>query len=349
MTIETKMMKKFYIFLFALLINSSIASAYEFLEVNKLYRLLGDKHETSTDFRSISIKGAKTLNDFDKDFRLFNSHTKAYLYYKNNLVKVLDLPTEDSSAEAWRTTLTDILSTYNQYSSISDENKQRLEKLVIKNVAKNIDKNSRIEEDSLKSKKLSFKIKNNIIYISSQNFYNGLADDIKKITSENTNTVGLILDLRNNKGGDFAEAVKVADLFLDNSLIAYSVENGKTNYYNSSKGDVLEGKQIVVLVNNKTASAAEIVTAALGEQSRATIIGTKTYGKGSIQSVYHIDNRNLYVTSGFTYTPSGKMINEAGIIPQICTGIQNSCKISDNKNSSKDILLAINLIKNSLV
>ena len=132
-------------------------------------------------------------------------------------------------------------------------------------------------------------------------------------------------------------------------LIIATGENGKTNYYNSSKGDILRGKQMVVLVNNKTASAAEIVTAALGEQSRATIIGTKTYGKGSIQSVYHIKNNDLYITSGLTYTPSGKMIDSQGILPQICTGISDSCQITNDKEAKKELKIAKEIIKNNLV
>ena len=104
----------------------------------------------------------------------------------------------------------------------------------------------------------------------------------------------------------------------------------------------------MLLVNSKTASAAEIVTAALLEQSRALVVGTKTFGKGSIQSVYNVLDKNLYVTSGVTYTPSGKIIDNEGIIPQICTGVHNSCSVTDNKNTLKDIILAINLIKNNL-
>ena len=89
------------------------------------------------------------------------------------------------------------------------------------------------------------------------------------------------------------------------------------------------------------------VAGALGEQSRAIIVGTRTFGKGSLQSVYHVKDNNLYITSGYTYTPSGKKIDEVGITPQICTGIENSCNITDSQNSSKDILTAINLIKSN--
>ncbi len=114
-------------------------------------------------------------------------------------------------------------------------------------------------------------------------------------------------------------------------------------------GGALTGLGIgIVIINGASASAAEIVAGALGEQTRATVVGTRTFGKGSVQSVYSLENSNLYITSGYTYTPSGKRIDESGIVPQICTGISDSCVTSDNKDAFKDVLMAIKLIKNNL-
>lgn len=100
-----------------------------------------------------------------------------------------------------------------------------------------------------------------------------------------------------------------------------------------------------MLTGRITASAAELVAAALSEQSRATLIGTRTYGKNSIQSTYRIKDRILFLTSGHFYTPSGKSLEKDGLTPQICTGINNSCISPDSTNSAKDIQIAINLIK----
>lgn len=103
-----------------------------------------------------------------------------------------------------------------------------------------------------------------------------------------------------------------------------------------------------MLTGRITASAAELVAAALSEQSRATLIGTRTYGKNSIQSTYRIKDRILFLTSGHFYTPSGKSLEKDGLTPQICTGINNSCISPDSTNSAKDIQIAINLIKKEL-
>ena len=102
------------------------------------------------------------------------------------------------------------------------------------------------------------------------------------------------------------------------------------------------------MTNEQTASSAEIVAAALSEQGRAITVGTQTYGKGSIQKVYHLKDVTFYLTNALVYSPSGKLIENNGIKPQICSGVENSCIVSDENNPNKDILLAINLIKNNL-
>ncbi len=323
------------------------ANAYEFNKINELYSVLEKKHIDTADFKKISLSGLDYLNKIDKNFRLYNSDTKAYFYNQNNLVKTFILPQKNNNY-LWKNLLTDILKTYTSSSTKFLGKEQLLEDKILNILAQNIDTYSRIENIYNNKVSLDFKIRNNIIYIKSNSFYKGFCNDVKKIIHDNSLAEGIIFDLRNNIGGDFNEAIKLSDLFLDNTLIAYSKGNNATNYYNSSKGDIFNNKKIVILTSHKTASAAEIVTASLGEQSRATIVGTRTYGKGSVQSVYNIDNKHLYITDSIIYTPSGKIIDKNGITPQICTGINNSCDISSKKNASKDILIAIDLIKNNL-
>ena len=222
------------------------AKAFELSYVNKLYNVLEEKHSSTIDFKKISLEGIQIINEFDDDFRLFSSDTKAYLYCKNQLVKKYDLPISHNKVSKWVDVITDIINTYNKYSLKTEVDKNRLQDMVIENITKNIDKYSRIEPQKNETSKLKFEIDNNVLVISSQKFYKGFAEDIKRIVSTNKNIQGLVLDLRDNRGGFFSEAVKVADLFLDNSLIAYSVEDGNTNYYNSSNGDILDNKKIVV-------------------------------------------------------------------------------------------------------
>jgi len=214
---------------------------------------------------------------------------------------------------------------------------------------KHLDRYSRIENIKPATNNFDYTLKDNILYIRPAFFDNNTSSQLKKIIGQYSNLSGLVLDLRNNHGGNFNEAIKTADLFLDDVLITYSEEkNRPTHYYNATSGDILQNKPIVVLTDEHTASAAEIVVAALSEQNRAVIMGTRTYGKGSIQHMFKHDTQTLYLTSGYFYSPSGKPINHVGIKPQICTGIHNSCKISDKDNPQKDITKAFNFIKNHL-
>ena len=131
---------------------------------------------------------------------------------------------------------------------------------------------------------------------------------------------GLVLDLRNNPGGVLSAAVAVSDAFLDEGTIVYTegrMEDAKLTF--SAKGsDVLEGTPLVVLVNAGSASASEIVAGALQDHRRAVIMGEKTFGKGSVQTVLPMDNGSaLKLTTALYYTPSGTSIQARGIVPDI--------------------------------
>jgi carboxyl-terminal processing protease len=131
---------------------------------------------------------------------------------------------------------------------------------------------------------------------------------------------GLILDLRNNPGGVLDAAVDVSDLFLDSGLIVTA--DGRTEDARFSRsahrGDVLDGAELVVLVNSGSASASEIVAGALQDNGRAAVIGTSTFGKGLVQTVMPLSQgRAIKLTTSRYYTPSGDSIHEVGITPDV--------------------------------
>lgn len=131
---------------------------------------------------------------------------------------------------------------------------------------------------------------------------------------------GLILDLRNNPGGVLDGAVQVADLFLNNGLIVYTQgrDEASRNDYRAHAGDRLQGLPLVVLVNGGSASASEIVAGALQDQGRAVIVGNRTFGKGSVQTVLPISGDSaLKLTTARYYTPEGRSIQAEGIVPDI--------------------------------
>lgn len=131
---------------------------------------------------------------------------------------------------------------------------------------------------------------------------------------------GLILDLRNNPGGVLDSAVDVSDAFLDEGNIVTA--NGRATEaqfrMDAKPGDVLRGKELVVLVNSGSASASEIVAGALQDNHRALLVGSETYGKGSVQTVMPLSQgRAIKLTTSKYYTPSGTSIHERGIVPDV--------------------------------
>jgi carboxyl-terminal processing protease len=131
---------------------------------------------------------------------------------------------------------------------------------------------------------------------------------------------GLVLDLRNNPGGVLQAAVEVADLFVEDGLVVYTKGRlpDAEMEFPATPGDILKGTPLVVLVNGGSASASEIVAGALQDQQRAMVMGTTTFGKGSVQTVLPLhDNRALKLTTARYYTPSGRSIQAQGIVPDI--------------------------------
>lgn len=131
---------------------------------------------------------------------------------------------------------------------------------------------------------------------------------------------GIVLDLRNNPGGLLDQAIAVSDAFLDKGEIVStrSRDAADTQRFNARKGDAIDGKPLVVLVNSGSASASEIVAGALQDHDRAIVMGTRSFGKGSVQTIMPLSNRGaMRLTTARYYTPSGRSIQAVGIEPDI--------------------------------
>ncbi len=151
----------------------------------------------------------------------------------------------------------------------------------------------------------------------------GLNEAVKKLAKENNGVLrGLVLDLRNNPGGVLNGAVAVSDAFLNKGLIVYTdgrVPDARLRF-SATPGDILNGAPLVVLVNGGSASASEIVAGALQDHKRAVVMGTKTFGKGSVQTIVPVSNGSaLKLTTARYYTPGGRSIQATGIVPDIVT------------------------------
>ena len=166
-------------------------------------------------------------------------------------------------------------------------------------------------------------LEKNIGYIRLTSFNENSSEQIQKNIKEleiNKNINAYILDLRNNPGGLLSQAIKISDFFLDNGEIVSTKSRKKSENrkWFAKKGDLTNGKTLIVLINYGSASASEIVAGALKDHKRAIIVGENSYGKGSVQSIIPLKNDGaIRLTVAKYYLPSGKSISEVGVSPDI--------------------------------
>jgi carboxyl-terminal processing protease len=158
---------------------------------------------------------------------------------------------------------------------------------------------------------------------------------------------GYILDLRNNPGGLLTQAIGITDFFLDDGEIVSTKGRriSETRRFFSKKGDVINGKPLIVIINNGSASASEIVSGALKDHKRAIILGQKTYGKGSVQSIIPLKNGGgIRLTISKYYLPSGKSISKVGVLPDILVEeVGDNFKI--DSETDNQLKYAVDLLK----
>ena len=188
-----------------------------------------------------------------------------------------------------------------------------------------------IIRDIIKIQSVKYEIFDNVGYLRITSFTeqteSGLIKYIKKIKEELDNKqIGFVLDLRSNPGGLLKQSVKVSDIFLEQGEIVSTRGRNKEDIlrYRAKKGDRINGQPLIVLINGGSASASEIVAGALQDHKRAIIVGTKSFGKGSVQTIIPFtksDNNKsttgIRLTTARYYTPSGESIQGKGIMPDI--------------------------------
>jgi len=214
-----------------------------------------------------------------------------------------------------------------------------IKKALIFNITRKI-----IEIQSVKSKIIDKKIG----YIRLTQFNENSSSQIKeKITELKKKQIrGYIFDLRNNPGGLLSQAIKIADFFLDHGEIVSTKSRKKleNRKWFAKKGDLIEGKPLIIITNYGSASASEIVAGALKDHKRAIILGERSYGKGSVQSIIPLKNRGaIRLTISKYYLPSGKSISKIGVIPDIEV-IEESNGFKINTETDNQLNFALKLL-----
>ena len=192
-------------------------------------------------------------------------------------------------------------------------------------------------------------IDNNIGYIRLTSFNENSSKQIKekvKKLNKNKNLKAYILDLRNNPGGLLSQAIKISDFFLENGEIVStrSRQASENRKWFAKKGDLTNGKTLIILINYGSASASEIVAGALKDHKRAIILGENSYGKGSVQSIIPLKNRGaIRLTIAKYYLPSGKSISEVGVTPDIEV-VEGSEDFKFNSETDNQLNFALKLL-----
>ena len=184
----------------------------------------------------------------------------------------------------------------------------------------------KIVRDIIKVKAVRFRVEEDVGYLKINSFtertYEDLQSAIERIRADipEDKLKGFVLDLRLNPGGLLDQAVAVSDAFLDRGEIGSTRGRDPKDVtrFDSRAGDLIAGKPLIVMTNGGSASASEIVAGALQDHKRATVLGTKSFGKGSVQTIIPLgENGALRLTTALYYTPSGKSIQGTGIVPDI--------------------------------
>jgi carboxyl-terminal processing protease len=185
----------------------------------------------------------------------------------------------------------------------------------------------KIVRDVIRINAIKARAEGDIIYVKVSTFneqtHANLVKSVDRLKKSIKNVKGYVIDLRGNPGGLLDQAISVSDDFLEKGAIVLTKGRGleETQRANARPGDIADGKQIIVLINGGSASASEIVAGALQDHKRATIIGTRSFGKGSVQTIIPLgggaSNGAIRLTTARYYTPSGRSIQAKGIDPDI--------------------------------
>ena len=192
-------------------------------------------------------------------------------------------------------------------------------------------------------------LENSVGYLRLNAFNENSSDQIKnqlKVIKKNKNIKSYILDLRNNPGGLLSQAIKISDFFLNEGEIVSTKSRNKSENkkFFARKGDVIDGKTLIVLINYGSASASEIVAGALKDHKRAIVLGEQSYGKGSVQSIIPLKNKGaIRLTISKYYLPSGKSISEVGVVPDIEIG-EETDDFKINSESDNQLRFALKLL-----
>ena len=351
------MIKKFLLLLFFVFFTRPAVAGPDVIA--EVFGTLNQDYVHQISNKDIALKGLQSLSKIDPNLTLAEKDGAFVLSYPSKEPQTFNLPDKDDTP-SWTAFCKNIITKACTLSEKLETIDFELPDRFAAAVFNGLDGYSHYfsvfgsdEEDKPFKIRRPFasRVVQNILLIRVLTFKKDISQNIKNAVLECSKCQGIILDLRGNHGGFLNEAIAVADMFLDEGIIAYTLSNedGVPEYFTAGKGDIAMGKPLVILIDGNTASAAEVLAGALFEQNRAVLIGTKTFGKGTVQDVSKMDaDRAIAVTTSYFYTPSGLKIDKIGITPQICVSSSEACEQEDRFSKEEDIERAVKYLKTGL-
>ena len=297
--------------------------------IASFYSTIAENRAEPTTAEKMTVDGLGGLSKTDKDLLFANGREMVYLYYRRQQVDLWKKPESPDDINAWAEIAAKVIDAAVKFSPKAAERDFELPETVFAAAAAGLNDGSRYyselepeEEDGLTPvRPFARRLIDDILYVRIGNFSATTKQNVEAALADYPQAKGFILDLRGNRGGLLTAAIDVAGIFIDGRIIT-SVEGrdpAAVKYYNAGENSRFN-LPMVVLIDGGTASSAEVVAAALSEQIQAKLVGTNSFGKGSIQEMYRFANGGkLALTTAHFYTPSGQKIDKIGLIPDYCT------------------------------
>ncbi len=352
------MIKKIALLFFVLTLSYP-ARADDKAFIATVYDTIVNKHLTPVEVGELAVAGLKSVSATDPNLVFSDGNDNVYLYHHRQIAGVWHKPRKINNVKSWAEITANVIDKAAKISPAARKNEIFMTENVLYHAVASLADHSKyrfsdeVEED-IEDAKISAQMDGEFLYIQIPSFDTNTPIYIKNSIMRYPAVKAVILDLRGNKGGQLNIAIDIAKLFIDDGIIVATKgkENDSTKYY-VAKQDEVFNLPLAVLIDQNTASSAEALAAALHDQAQAVLIGTQTFGKGTIQDIFAFDNGGkLALTTGEFFTPSGDKIQNIGIWPDYCIIndkiIDGPCTRQERAGNSFDIEFAKQILNKQL-
>lgn len=366
-------MRKILVFVCGLmmLLTNKVLAADENLEM--FVSALENSHIMHVDMPKLTMAAFQGLKDMDPKINIANDKSRFTFYYDTKVYKNFNKPDPENVKE-WLELIDKVTKAAIEISPNMALKDFEIPDAIMSRMAETLDEDSKfyrsmdlVDKSAIK-RKLNFATREigEILYVRIGTFNVKTPEQMAELLQNEKKAKAMIIDLRGNSGGQLSAAAKVGSMFLEEGIVFLTRGHGEDAnvLYPADPEDMFAEKPIAILVDGNTASAAELFAASLQEQSRAVLLGTETYGKGTTQRLVTLPNGSvLAVTNAAIYAPSGMSFRERGVQPDYCLSGKNNrqenleslkidnvktCKQQNREGLDVDVELARRLLESRI-